>query len=420
MFNTKILINEINQYGIYFNSWEQLKEILTILYNLNIQRNDIIDKNASDDKKISNFNNFNINIDDIHKLFNIINTHIPIVKETIENNITNLSFINETVSVDTNQEIMNGFYNKVLCTNDNKYIIRYPYLNKRQPYKIIPQLTNISLCESIMNIILTIIQKHVLKIKCFPNVQAIGFDNKTNFFDDSSIEFIAQDFELNTYKLNVQKSILNSKYTVELIEKADSNSCEYLLSNLSIKTFIQITKNILNKLLILQNKYEFFHGDLKLDNILYKDNDFILSDFSLTQFKINNFIIKNITSTKYCVNYAAENRIYNREILYYLLTTINVIHKHCCITNNKSGFEVIFYIFNMLKHFDSSYVFFQFIKIDHKLINDYEQFYNFVPLVIDSIIVPYYLISENTTVDIQTITCTSIIDYMDQEYNLFI
>jgi serine/threonine protein kinase len=76
---------------------------------------------------------------------------------------------------------------------------------------------------------------------------------------------------------------ITSLYNVGIVMKCYQTLSEYLDINktLDTKNFIKNIYNIVDLSIYLKNKYEIYHGDIKIDNIVVNDNKYYLIDWGI-------------------------------------------------------------------------------------------------------------------------------------------
>ena len=452
----QLIVKELPKYGLTFNSYSEFKSELNKIYDINMQdiRNIIyLSPESGNHDNFNSFKKLKRNINAENQLIDFIMNHITncnsfnkIVDEKKNlflkfNNQSNLIVkIGESIGAGFNNEVIN-----VYVVNDDKKetyqetILRYLKFNIKRPYVTTAELTKVAFSENLVSILLTIIQNKVLNLKIIPNAYMIGYDNATIINDEDMVIANVENFEEtnNKFSQEIQKSILNGKFIFTLNEKINENCKDFLLNNPTLSNFIDITLKALCNLKILQDKFLFFHGDFKLDNIMYKrkNNDFdvLFIDFGNSQLKIFDLIIKNNNSgTRENFRKLLENFNGSIDIVYYLLTTIEFMHEkiynildsttpeHKRLVKTHS--EIIYEIIKLINSLD--------VKSSNKVLQSnifVKKYDSILPPNIDSFIatlprtqrglIPHFhdIIGNIDTKIINNITCENVINYLNNK-----
>ena len=96
----------------------------------------------------------------------------------------------------------------------------------------------------------------------------------TNFLDYNSIIYISSINCGARYSYN-----MSPLYNIAIVMKKYRTLTNYLQYDLDLKIFIRNMYNIVDLCIYIKNKYNIYHSDIKIDNILVKENIFYLIDW---------------------------------------------------------------------------------------------------------------------------------------------
>lgn len=287
-----IIIRDLPQYGLSFSSFIDFTEFIKKYHVKKEEHIKFFTK-----EKISEF------LSELES-----NLAKGIFYTTNKLRITN-SHINKNFTI--GNQLGKGGWNVAykLVDDDNlskTLVLRHFFYNPMYE-KPIEQNLKTSFFDNYSNILLTIIQKNIFNFEFVNNCVMMGID---------------ENLDTKT-----------SKYIFTINEKADMSCWDYLINmiNFSKPKFLDMTIDILTKLLFMQKTIKFMHYDLHLENIFcsYQNDVFtpFISDLGTSEFTINGYRYKgNPEFDRSSIDEGYYN--YGKDVVYYFISTIKKIYRY--------------------------------------------------------------------------------------------